>query len=370
MDSELDIFRYKQRFFTFILLFSYAYLHIQLTGVFIKVTLPQCLNFTTPLPFAQRLLVPAMAHVLSLFLHLKAAQLFFLLEWFFITLFYYALKRLLKIEFTPRQAQLLTWLFLLLLPLVSVINYRFTSSGQGIAALYYPWDTSTLFFITVGFTLCLEKKWIYLAAWIALATFNRESSFLLVLLIPTLHWQERRTIIKPFIICLVAFIIARLGVIALVYHLPGTFMEKYYGSTSLTLIEMNLYWLLGAKNILFFIFCMAGLPVAWFVFYDYIPIRYRPLRYLTLFYFLGLLVVGIYRESRLFGEIIVLLYLPVCIALRQWLNNQPLESLNLNQSNTLLSYINRYAIITILFGIVIFRYLLIELVTWLINIKF
>lgn len=356
MNTEL--FRYKQRFFTFILLLSYSYMHIELTGVYIKVTLFQCLNFTTPLPFAQRLLVPAMAHFLSLFIHLKPVQLFFLLEWLFISLFYCALKRLLQLEFTEKQAQLLTWVFLLLLPLISIINYRFTSNG--IAALFYPWDTSTLFFMTVGYLLCLEKKWIYLAFWIALATFNRESSFLLVLLIPTLYWHELRKIVKPFTYSLIAFIIARLIVVALVYHLPGTFVEKTYGGTSLTLIELNLYWLLKQLNILFFIFCMAGLPVAWFVFYDYIPNRFRPIRYLALFYFLGLLVVGLYRESRLFGEIVILLYLPICIGIRAWLNDLTIAP----QPSTLLTHINRYAIIIILFLVGLFRYPLIQLVTW------
>src|SRR3546814_6252291 len=116
------------------------------------------MNFSAQLPFEQRLLVPALANLLSHIFPLTVDKLFFLLEWLFISLFYFSLYQLLQLEFSPRQAQLLSWLSILLLPLMTVINYRFRVYGG--APFFYPSDTASLFFMALGFLLCLRTKWV------------------------------------------------------------------------------------------------------------------------------------------------------------------------------------------------------------------
>ncbi len=333
-----------------VLLLGYTCLHTQLTYTYADTTLDKLADFTARLPFAQRLLLPAIVHVLRPYSPINQEEIFFLLEWFFITLTYFSLKALLSYEFSKKPAQGFAWLFLLLLPLMSVINYRWTI--QKGATFFSPSDTPMLFFMSLGFLLCLLQRWRYYFLLIFLATFNRESSILLVFLIPALHWQQGHRFIKPFLMALSSYCLARGIVLYTVWDFPGSLMEFYYSQTSYTYFSINAYWLFDMQSILFFVFCLAGLPLFWFSFYDYIPQRYRPIRYVALAYFLGLLLVGNIREGRLFGEILILLYLPVCIAVSQWINeNEPVK----HKEMSLLHYLNRYAVLSILMLVAIFR---------------
>ena len=196
-----------------------------------------------------------------------------------------------------------------------------------------------------------------------MATFNRESSVLLVFLIPLLHWSRLRTVIIPFGLAVAAFLVGRLLVIFIVHNLPGTFVELYFFQTNHTNFEINLLRLLEGQQLFFFIYCLAGLPLFWFAFYDYIPARYQPLRYLALAYFLGLLIVGNFTEARIFGEIIVLMYLPVCAAIHRWLNGVSPQSYSTTRG--LIFYSNRYAVLTILVLVPLLRSPLNQAVIWL-----
>ena len=124
-----DLLRYKYRFITFVLLLGYAFIHTSLTGVYVDATFDKLINFSARLPFGQRLLVPALADLIAQFLPFSIDKLFFLLELLFISLFYFSLRKLLQQEFETEMAQLLSWLFILL-PLMTVVNYRYTSNGE------------------------------------------------------------------------------------------------------------------------------------------------------------------------------------------------------------------------------------------------
>lgn len=355
-----DITRYKLHFVTFALLLSYAYIHTTLTGVYTEAPLTELIDFSVRFPYGQRLLVPALAHFLAYVLPLEIDQLFFLLEWLFVSLFYYALIKLLAYEFEPRQAQLLSWLFILLLPLITVINYRFNSDGD--ATFFYPCDSASLFFMATGFLFCLRAQWLYLIPWVFLATFNRESSILLVLLIPALYWRNLRLIFKPLLLAILAYFLARLLILTSLHGIPGQLMEWYFRRSSYTYFAVNLLWLFNEQHIFLFIFCFAGLPLLWFAFYDFIPLQYRPIRYISLFYFLGLLLVGNFMEARIFSEIIILLYLPVCVAIRCWLI-APIPSYIPVKS--FVYYLNRYSVLAILIVVLLFSATLNKVVIWL-----
>lgn len=358
-----DFLRYKIRFLTIALLLGYVFIHTMLTGVYVEVDLPKQFDFSTRLPFGQRVLVPALAHFMSLIAPVKIKYLFFLLEWMFVSFFYFALAQLLEEEFNQKQAQLLSWLFLLLLPLMTVVNYRYTLGGT--ADFFYPYDTASLFFLAFGFLLCLRAQWFYLIPWIFLATFNRESSILLVLLIPALHWKKPRIFVYPMLFAFLAYILARYIILNLLLKgVPGPLMEYRSLLSVHTYLEINLYWLLNLHNLFLFLFCFAGLPVFWFAFYDYIPLRYRALRYVTLFYFLGLLLVGNFMEARLFSEIAVLLYLPVCVALSRWLMDYQAYD---PSPKGIGSLIERYFVLEVLAFIALFRYPLILCWPWLLH---
>ena len=344
-----DFFRYKSRFITFTLLLGYTFLHIKLTGLYVETTFAKMVDFTVIFPFAQRVLVPALVHVMGYFIPLSNEHLFFFLEWLFVGLFYYSLRQLLQEEFSLRQATLLSWLFILLLPLITVVNYRYTVNSA--AGYFFPGDTPALFFMALGFLLCLRSQWYLFIPLIFLATLNRESSILILLLIPALHLQKGYAIVKPLFFATMAYCLARLIILFVLKDVPGPVFELMFGKGPFSHFELNMAWLFGGENFLFFTFCFAGIPLFWFAFYDYIPKRYRPLRYIALFYFLVLFVVGNFREARFFSEISLLLYLPVCVALRHWLSDDSIYP----QNTTVAAYIDRYAVITILIMVLVFH---------------
>lgn len=355
-----DLFNYKLRFVTCALLFGYCLLHVKLTGAYVETTLDQWYTFSVRLPFGQRFLMPALAHLLAYWFPLKVSSLFFIIELLLVILFYFALKKLLHYAFSDRQSQYLSWLFILLLPLVTIVNYRFTSGGK--APFFYPYDSASLFFIAIGYLLCLQKRWICLALWIFLATFNRESSLLLVFIIPALHSQRLKKVIKPMLFSFAAYCLARVIILLFVHPLPGDVLDFY--SRGETHFLSNLTWLFSDQHLFLFIFCFAAMPLFWFAFYDYIPLQYRPLRYLVFFYFCGLLVVGIFMEARIFSEIVLLLYLPVCIAMSRWLAG--MEAFEI-KTGGVLYYIDRYFIVGILVFIVLFRNQINQLLLFLLS---
>ncbi|WP_242604041.1 hypothetical protein [Legionella jamestowniensis] len=357
---EKDLRVYKLRFITITLLIGYAFLHIKLTGRYIDATFQQLFEFSARLPFGQRLLMPALARGMEFFIPLEVNELFLILELITISLTYLTLIRLLQQAFNPRQAQVLSWLFILLLPLVTVVNYRYAIAGE--ATVYYPYDTASLLFMMVGFLCCLRAQWLYFIPLVFLATFNRESSFLLILLIPALHWQRLSTVIRPLLLSILAYGIARFIVLWLTQDLPGTVVELYYRGSHYTHFEVNLAWLFAEEHLLLFIFCFAGLPLFWFAFYDYIPWQYRPLRYVALVYFLMLLLVGNFMEARIFIEIVALLYLPVCSAVSRWLQDKdPFVPVNPGFGY----YLDRYLVILALLVVIVFQGLINTLILWL-----
>lgn len=311
-----DILRYKRHFVSVMLILGYAFMHTLLTGCFYESTLEKFIQFQAHLPFGQRLLVPACAHALHQYLGFSVGESFFLLECLFITLLFCSLNKLLRTAFNYQQALCLSWLFLLLLPLVTVVNYRFVFSGQ--ANFFYPYDSASLFFMVLGFQLCLTSRFRYLLVCIFIATLNRESSLLLVCLIPILHRKNKRAIRTPFILACMSYLFARLLVYLFTHHLPGAWAEFYTLDGKSLLLMVNLTYLLQYQHIGLVFFEFAGLPLFWFALYDYIPLRFRPIKYILFAYFFSLLWVGKLAESRILSEIVVLIYFPVCLAVRNW----------------------------------------------------
>ncbi len=343
-----DLLRYKFRFLTFILLLGYACIHIQLTGIYSELSVNGIADFSARLPYGQRLLVPTLINLIKPILPFEVSTLFFLMEVLFISLFFVALLHLLQQEFNLRQAKLLSWLFILLLPLITVVNYRFQRNG--LATFFYPYDTAALFFIAMGYLLCLRAQWLYFCLWVFLATLNRESSILLVLMVPALHFQQLKAVLKPTLFALLAFLLGRVFILFFVQETPGSLWEWRQPNGQTTLFVDNLNWLLNEQNWLLFIYCFAGLSLFWFAFYDFIPSRYRPLRYVALVYFLALALVGRFMEARIFSEIVVLLYLPVCVAIKNWLANlEPIRAKNPGVAY----FMDRYAVLASLAAIII-----------------
>lgn len=304
-----EFFLYKTRFTTIVLLLAYTWLHLKLTLI-------------------DGDLKPDDIPITSLIYNiLNPAECLFLFEFVFAGLFFITLNALLRIEFKADEARLLSWLFFLILPLITVVNYGYTYHAK--AAFFHSADTRALFLMSLGFLLCLQSRWFWYAGVVFLATLNSQSSILLVFL-PIIHGPRGRVYgFKPLLMALVVYLMT------------------YFGSSStfsLPLISnfaSNYHWLFVQSHVLLFLFCFAGLPLFWFVFYDYIPLNYRPIRYLALIYFIAMSLTAHFSEAWVFQELVLIMYLPVCLAIKRWLVNLP----PIKNEQSILDYCNRQAIV-------------------------
>ena len=359
LDSNSGFLLYKLRFVTFVLIFGYAFLHVKLTGEYVDANVEQYFNFSVRLPYGQRLLVPILVWLVHWVLPLQIYELFFLWEVFFAFLCWWAVYQLLLMRFKAEMALLLSWLFILLLPLLYVINYRLT---QGINSnVFYAGDTPSLAFIILGFYFCWQKKWWCLYADIAIATLNRESAVLLVLLIPFMHWDEKHTVWRETLGALLCYALIRGIILYFLAGKPGTLVEWYAWGSTTTLFEFNRRWLLEQQYLFLFAFCFAGLPLFWFLLRDYIPPQFLPVRFLVLAYFIGLLMVGHVSESRIYGEIFSLMYLPVCLGMQHWcMGNAPYP-----RSSGIRAFFQRHGVLLILLAVILAYRQINQCIIWL-----
>ena len=146
-----ELLGYKYRFITLVLLLGYAFMHTQLTGFYSALSFNNLMDFSVRLPYGQRVLVPGLVNLVAKILPLEVEQLFFLMEWLFISLFYFALSYLILREFTRPQARLLSWLFILLLPLVTVVITAFKAEVSRLSFIpatlqpYFLWQSDCSF---------------------------------------------------------------------------------------------------------------------------------------------------------------------------------------------------------------------------------
>lgn len=345
-----DIVRYKYNFLTFVLVIAYALMHIRLTGCYVDATLEQLYNFSVRMPFAQRVLTPFILHVLSYFLDVNLYNLAFMLECIFSGLTFWSLFSLLQYELDTQQAKLMSWLFFLILPVITVVNYRLAAPiSDTFAAFYYPYDTATLFFMFAGLLFCLREKWIHFIILLFFATLNRESSFLLVLSALTLYWRGPTRNYLYIISAFLVYGITHLLIIYFVDYRGGSHFDYIIPNSDIPRFMDNLHWLFVKENLLLFMYCMAFLPIFWFAFSEYIPVKLRPLRYVALLNFCILLYVGSFKEARIFSEIVALLYMPVCIGVRNWLQGM---------KPIVVDRFDRYHVLAFIVGLFIFSSLL------------
>ncbi|MCA0402409.1 MAG: hypothetical protein LCH30_01295 [Proteobacteria bacterium] len=336
-----DIFQYKKRGTLFILLFSFTYLYTKLTAQVTNLPFEGLIHFSVPLPYNQRVLVPLTARLITYLSPLQLNHIFFLIALIFFCLTYLCLVKLMQMAYSKKQAQLLAALFILLLPLCLVINYRYSWGGE--AAVFHPYDAATFFFMTLGFYLCLKQKWLYFFINLFFATLNRESSFLLILLIPCLNYKEMKGNYRLLFFAIFLYALTRYLIFYCLPNHDGSFIEFNMQQGEQSHFAMNMQWLFLKENIFLCSFSFLFLPLIWFCLCDYIPPQYRPIRYISLFYFLLLIFVGNITEARIFIEIIVLLYFPACLAISNWLNGNYYQF-----KPSLCTFIDRYAIIFVL----------------------
>lgn len=310
-----DIERYKTNAVIICLIIAYTMMRFRLNGQYVEVTFAKLTAFSVIKPYAYRVLLPMLAHFLSPIASLHTIYLIF--ELVFVSLTTIVCKRLFLHYFNDKQATLFSLLFLLCLCLVYIINYRFAIGQKG--TFFFPYDTPAVFFTLLGFYLCLKKNYVGLYLAIIVATLNRESSLLMVLLIPALSYGQKTSWQKPFSIALCCYVFVRALVAMALRNQAGNVAELYNLTSHYPHLTENVYFLLQKDFYTWLMAEMAFLPILWFMLSDFIPSSLQRVKYVALFYVLLMFVVGKIIEGRIFGEVVALLYLPCMIGVNNFL---------------------------------------------------
>lgn len=344
-----DIQQYKYNLLIFSVIVTYACLHYALAGNYEGADFSALSAFSTPMPYAQRVLIPLLVNAFMWLTgqYFPLMQVYFLFECIAVLLLYFSLYLLMLSFMQRRAAELLSLLFIMLCSLTFVVNYRFSIGAA--AMINFPYDTPAMVFIFWGMRCVLQQRWLWLAVCVVLATLNRETSILIILLLPALNARQGKPWLRPFVLNLFLYILVRTIVLILFSGNGGEGMEWWYRDTAWTHFEVNMSWLLHRCHVFFLLAEMAFLPMFWFVWHDYIARCFLDIRFVVLFHFLCLTMVAHLYESRIFGESIALLYVPLSVALPAVLNNEGVRK----RRSGMLAYIDRYAVLFILAAVLL-----------------
>jgi hypothetical protein len=81
-------------------------------------------------------------------------------------------------------------------------------------------------------------------------------------------------------------------------------------------------WGRSAQHPLQLVLFLLGLPLAYLVFQKQIPLKLRMTRVPVALLFAGLMLVGNVYEPRIFGEIVIALYIPVVVGAVAWVRRE------------------------------------------------
>lgn len=348
-----DLERYKLNTLIAFMIIAYTSMRFYLNAQYLNVTFQKMVAFDVIKPYAYRVLFPIIAHYVSPLIGVYSF--FYCIELLGVIALFYCTSQLGKLYFDEKLSLLFSLLLLVLLSLTYIINYRYAIGGK--STFFFPYDTWALVFTVLGLLLCLKQRFLWLYGLIIVATLNRESSLLIICMLPALYAGKKVRWIRPFLISFLLYVIVR-GVVsyALRFH-DGQLAELYNLNSGYAHLTDNMYFLLQKNYFLWLMAEMSYMPLLWFAFSNYIPKALLRLRFIALLYVLSLFVIGNIIEGRIWGEAVVLLYLPVMLGLKNWLIDHPIT---LTTDLRGLALIEHYFAITLLFiafvsGVIFFK---------------
>ena len=321
----------------------------------------ELLDFSAAKPFGLRVLVPLLAWPLHSLLRVPTLWVFGLFELLATAALVLATAAALRPFVAPRWAAALGVLLVLILPVAFLLQHRWP--------IFYPYDTPAMAFTAAGVALLLHRRWRAAACLALLAALNRESAILLPACALALHLSLRpsqpvpadlslqppkpvpqdlslqpskpvpqdlslqppqppqlqpstlRQLLPPALAILAAVLAAR-GLVSLALRdNPGAPMQLLVDGTPRLLA--NLAWLEEPAHWLRLPAYLGYLPLAWPLLRAWMPAPLRRLGWVAAAYLGALMFVANIDEPRVYGEAIVLLFLPTAVALTRWLRGDP-----------------------------------------------
>lgn len=297
---------------------GYAALRLTMNREFEGAPWDELLDFSAAKPFGLRVLVPLLAWPFHTLLRMPAAWVFGLFEALATIALALATTAALRPFMPTRWSTTLGPLFILLLPIPFLLQHRWP--------VFYPYDTPAMAFTAAGIALLLRDRWRSAAFLCFLAALNRESAALIPVAALALHFRPvPKDIPKPPLRQLLLRTLGLILAVALARLLVGTILKnnpgeplQFFVDTTPRLLA-NLAWLESPAHWLLLPAYLGFIPLAWALLTPTIPTHLRRLGWLALAYIGALLWVANIDEPRVYGEAMVLLYLPAAVALQRWL---------------------------------------------------
>jgi hypothetical protein len=296
---------------------AYAILRFKLNIEYSGATWKQLFDLAAPIPFGYRILVPILSKPL-VYCGATIQQAYQFWETIFCFLLILSMYCALRIYTSKRRAASFALFFLFVLPLAFLLRFEYP--------IYYPHDTPAMAAIAIGSYLVLSKRWTLLWLLMIIATLNRESSIIIIGLFVVSHFRNMsRYHYRALAAVVVAYGTTRCAVYLITINNP----KPYGGSMAFHMLDgswriiNNLSWLTG--NGLTLLSTMAFLPVAPVILRQYIPQEMRHWHLIAFAYLSMLAFIGNLYEPRIFGEILVVLFIPSVLGLLTYLDtdNQP-----------------------------------------------
>ena len=277
-------------------------------------TWEQLISLDAPRPFGLRVLVPLLARPFVAWHIASPEQMFGLLEFAFSAALFVALWQLFTTWLPRAQALVASYVFFLILTIPFLLQHRWP--------LYYPYDTASMFFMAAGMYAVVQQRWRWALLIVLVGTTNRETTFLIPLFAASYYISTRhRTLaLRWTALMFLSYGVVRLGLYTWLRDLPGPALHLTLDGT--WRLTSNLQWLRSPTHWPLLLSYLGSLPLWWVVFFDAIPSSLRNTRYVSVFFFIVLMCVGNVYEPRIYGELLVLLYVPAVVGLTRWLADQ------------------------------------------------
>jgi hypothetical protein len=296
---------------------GYAALRLAMNREFAGAPWDELLAFTAPKPFSLRVLVPLLVWPLHALLRVPTAWVFALVETLATVALVLAIAAAVRPYLPQRWSHALGAAFLALLPIPFLLQHRWP--------IYYPYDTPAMAFTAAGVALVLRARWRAAAVLTFFAALNRESAILLpfaalALQIPInspVPEDSPRRVLPRVLALLAAFAAARLLVGLALHANPGEPLQLFVDRAPRLLL--NLAWLEDPGHWLLLPAYFGFIPLLWLAVAAWIPAGLRRLGWVALVYVGALLWVANVDEPRVYGEAMVLLWIPVAVGLARWL---------------------------------------------------
>lgn len=215
-----------------------------------------------------------------------------------------ALSRALRAHLGQRLSWLGAGAFLICMAWPSLLAHRWH--------VFYPYDTPALAFTAFGVALAVEGRFGALAALTGVAALNRETAALIPAAAFALHLGRLPfwTLVKRLIPAGLALLAARGAIFAALPNLEGEGADLWVKGKLRPL--NNLEWLFALPDRPFVLLAsVAWLPLAWALLHRSIPSPLGRLGWVALATATGMAVVGNLYEPRVFGEAMVLCWVPL-----------------------------------------------------------